>query len=66
MTAVNVINGQVVNGGTATHSGATQCATDVFSVSNPGGASSPPTICGSNSDEHSMTPCPKIIMIEEK
>ena len=56
----------MVNGGTATHSGATQCATDVFSVSNPGGASSPPTICGSNSDEHSMTPCPKIIMIEEK
>jgi len=52
VTTVNVINGQVVNGGTATHSGATQCATDVFSVSNPGGASSPPTICGSNSNEH--------------
>jgi len=51
VTSVLLLNGQVVNEGTATHSGATQCATDVFSVSNPGGVA-PPTICGSNSNEH--------------
>jgi len=34
-----------------THSGATQCATDTFSVSSPGGTS-PPSICGTNSGEH--------------
>ena len=31
---------------------ATQCQTDTFSVTNPGGAT-PPTICGINTGEHS-------------
>merc|ERR1719162_291060 len=35
----------------ASHSGATQCATDTFSVSSPGGTS-PPSICGTNTGEH--------------
>jgi len=35
LTSVAVIGGNVV-GETATHSGGTQCATDLFSVSNPG------------------------------
>ena len=31
---------------------ASRCLTDLFSVSNPGGPS-PPSICGTNTDEHS-------------
>ena len=50
---VGVLDG-VANSLTAvTHSGATQCATDIFSVSSPGGTS-PPSICGTNTGEHSM------------
>ena len=52
LTSVAVIGGNVV-GATATHSGATQCSTDLFSVSNPGGSITPPSICGSNTGEHS-------------
>ena len=32
---------------------ATQCLTDTFSVTNPGGGYAPPTICGRNTGEHS-------------
>ncbi len=34
---------------------ATQCLTDTFSVSNGGGGINPPTICGTNSGEHSKS-----------
>jgi len=37
--------------GTGTYSSASQCATDLFSVTNPGGLT-PPAICGTNSGEH--------------
>ena len=32
---------------------ATQCLTDTFSVTNPGGGYAPPSICGRNTGEHS-------------
>ena len=32
---------------------ASQCATDIFSVTNPGGSATPPAICGINTGEHS-------------
>ena len=32
---------------------ATQCLTDTFSVTNPGGGYTPPSICGRNTGEHS-------------
>ncbi len=50
---LKVINGQVVAEGAKTVSTASQCCTDSFSVSNPGGGASPPTICGINTGEHS-------------
>ena len=33
---------------------ATQCLTDTFSVTNPGGGYTPPSICGRNTGEHSI------------
>ena len=50
---VGVIAGQASDLLAVSHSGATQCATDTFSVSSPGGTS-PPSICGTNTGEHSM------------
>ena len=54
------ISGQVVgqkaDGATAgvEASGASQCATDLFSVTNPGGSTKKnPSICGTNTGEHS-------------
>lgn len=47
------VNGIVVGGtGGKEVSAATQCLTDRFSVTNPGGIA-PPTICGTNTGEHS-------------
>jgi hypothetical protein len=47
------INGQMNLLGTGVDvTTATQCLTDSFSVTNPGG-STPPTICGTNSNQHS-------------
>ncbi|XP_059097431.1 uncharacterized protein LOC131891786 [Tigriopus californicus] len=45
------IGGVLAPGATLVVTPATQCLTDSFSVTNPGGQS-PPTICGSNSGEH--------------
>ncbi len=50
-TEVNILNGQVGAGGVAANTNS-QCNTDTFSVTNPGGQT-PPTICGQNSNEHS-------------
>ena len=56
------INGQITSGastpdvsdctGTAAYWPYSQCRTDTFSVTNPGGIS-PPTICGKNQGRHS-------------
>ena len=43
--------GDTNNGLGKTYSQATQCATDIFSVTNPGG-SAPPSICGTNTGQH--------------
>ncbi len=45
-------SGVVANGGTVPVCDFTRCMTDTFSVTNPGGAR-PPTICGTNTKEHS-------------
>jgi len=47
----------ILNGNTAVTGGvpvstATQCLTDTFTVTSPGGYA-PPMICGSNKDQHS-------------
>ena len=46
-------SGVVGPGGTVVVNAFTQCLTDLFSVSNPDGPS-PPSICGTNSNEHSV------------
>lgn len=53
----SVLNTKLLNGQTAATAGGDatnygQCITDSFSVTNPGGPS-PPTICGTNTGEHS-------------
>ena len=52
-STVKTIGGSVATDG-AESSGASQCATDLFSVTNPGGSNTPPSICGTNTGEHSM------------
>jgi hypothetical protein len=56
-STVTLTVGYEVGGSTATAIGkkytlATQCQTDTFSLTGPGG-STPPVICGTNSGEHS-------------
>ena len=53
-STVKTIGGSVATDG-AESSGASQCATDLFSVTNLGGSNTPPSICGTNTGEHSMT-----------
>ena len=45
-------NGVILPGGAVNVAQQTQCLTDVFSVTNPGGTS-PPQICGLNNGDHS-------------
>ena len=52
-STVKIISGVVAGDGKEA-SGASQCSTDLFSVTNPGG-STPPAICGTNTGEHSMS-----------
>ena len=49
-------NGVFTSPSPATCSLASQCLTDSFSITNPGG-SAPPTICGTNTGKHSMRSC---------
>ena len=49
-------NGVFTSPSPATCSLASQCLTDSFSITNPGG-SAPPTICGTNTGKHSMRLC---------
>ncbi len=57
-------SGTIGEAGTIPASAFTQCLTDTFSVTNPNGFS-PPTICGTNSGEHSKSrPCFPIYMIK--
>lgn len=50
-TVVLLVGGDAKTAGDPLFSTASQCKTDLFSVTNPGGAS-PPAICGTNSNEH--------------
>ncbi len=50
----NILNGNPSDsGGGVDATVSSQCLTDVFSVTSPGGQA-PPTICGENSGEHSQ------------
>jgi len=64
-STVKIISGVVAGDGKEA-SGASQCSTDLFSVTNPGG-STPPAICGTNTGEHmyvdSSTACNKLNML---
>jgi hypothetical protein len=51
-TVGKMLSGQILTGGTSV-SLATECLTDTFSVTNPGG-NAPPVICGLNTGQHSM------------
>jgi hypothetical protein len=54
-TTTTLINGQPTVLATAAvqkYTPATQCLTDIFTVTNPGGEA-PPSICGTNKDQHS-------------
>ena len=53
-STVKTISGSVSTGDGLASTGASQCATDLFSVTNPGGSTTPPAICGTNTGEHSM------------
>ena len=53
MGVTKILNGNpVAAAGGVSANTHTQCLTDTFSVTNPGGIS-PPTICGTNTGEHS-------------
>ncbi len=51
-TEVSGLFGMGLIGGTKNYAKSTQCLTDTFSVTNPGGIA-PPVICGTNTGEHS-------------
>ena len=52
-SVVNLAQGVVAPGGSHVVSDNTQCLTDTFSVTNGAGGINPPTICGTNTGEHS-------------
>ena len=52
MGVTKILNGNPVAAGGTSATTHTQCLTDTFSVTNPGGIT-PPTICGTNTGEHS-------------
>ncbi len=55
-SSVTTLRGGVIDAAGAQQVGvATQCLTDTFSVTNGGGGINPPTICGTNTGEHSKT-----------
>ena len=52
VTSLYEVGGSVATGAGALINTATQCQTDTFSLTGPGG-SVPPVICGTNTGEHS-------------
>ncbi len=55
VTKVKAMAGVIVESADVSVTDSSQCLTDTFSVTNGGGGINPPTICGTNTGEHSKT-----------